>query len=448
MNGYDPCSGVGKRLSVKYECGTTTPPPPPSEGMPVFLMAGQSNMVGNVDRDLFDQLMSDVSSGTSPTRQQRLVDRLKSWYQSTDAMDAYSAQGVAVEAAELIRLNGEGLVNASLTQPNSRVYCTSSDSPPQPLALNCGNPYGPELVLGRALANASFAPTSLIKVAEGGTTLYADWLPSSAASRTGRSVGHLYKRLSQRIKGLQTNPASVHPNCASQKCKWAGFIWFQGENDSFDAPNAQEYQQNLKSLISDVRSETGSPQLPVIVVQINAWAQSMDFGKQVATAQQAVVASDANAKLVVTNDLGLHYHYDSAGQLVIGGRVAKALIPMLGGGTTDQCPSDPNKTAPGACGCGVPEGTCSGQSGLKATYFNNQDFTAHASARTDATVNFDWGRGSPDPSMPMSTASSAGKRSGTSGTRRTSTTATARPAMDSIRSTVRSCACLRLQGLT
>jgi len=26
--------------------------------------------------------------------------------------------------------------------------------------------------------------------------------------------------------------------------------------------------------------------------------------------------------------------------------------------TSDQCPNDPNKTAPGMCGCGVPEGTC------------------------------------------------------------------------------------------
>ena len=28
----------------------------------------------------------------------------------------------------------------------------------------------------------------------------------------------------------------------------------------------------------------------------------------------------------------------------------------------DQCPNDPNKTKPGLCGCGVPEGTCNGDS--------------------------------------------------------------------------------------
>jgi hypothetical protein len=34
----------------------------------------------------------------------------------------------------------------------------------------------------------------------------------------------------------------------------------------------------------------------------------------------------------------------------------KAYAHLAGG--SDGCPSDPNKTAPGLCGCGVPEGTC------------------------------------------------------------------------------------------
>jgi hypothetical protein len=30
----------------------------------------------------------------------------------------------------------------------------------------------------------------------------------------------------------------------------------------------------------------------------------------------------------------------------------------VGSGPVDNCPNDPNKTEPGLCGCGVPEGTC------------------------------------------------------------------------------------------
>jgi hypothetical protein len=43
--------------------------------------------------------------------------------------------------------------------------------------------------------------------------------------------------------------------------------------------------------------------------------------------------------------------------------------------------------------------------GLSAQYFDNSDLTAPKVARTDATVNFDWGAGSPDPSIGADTFS-------------------------------------------
>jgi transcriptional regulator CtsR len=43
--------------------------------------------------------------------------------------------------------------------------------------------------------------------------------------------------------------------------------------------------------------------------------------------------------------------------------------------------------------------------GLKGEYYDNADFTAPALARTDAQVNFNWGTGSPDPSMGADTFS-------------------------------------------
>jgi hypothetical protein len=43
--------------------------------------------------------------------------------------------------------------------------------------------------------------------------------------------------------------------------------------------------------------------------------------------------------------------------------------------------------------------------GLTGTYFDNMDFTAQKLVRTDATVNFDWGTGSPDASIGVDTFS-------------------------------------------
>jgi hypothetical protein len=53
----------------------------------------------------------------------------------------------------------------------------------------------------------------------------------------------------------------------------------------------------------------------------------------------------------------LHLH--SAGNLVLY-KDSTVVWSVNGSPVTDECPNDPNKTKPGLCGCGVPEGTCSG----------------------------------------------------------------------------------------
>ncbi len=40
------------------------------------------------------------------------------------------------------------------------------------------------------------------------------------------------------------------------------------------------------------------------------------------------------------------------------GKKLAIVYTCSGGGVIDNCPNDPNKTEPGLCGCGVPEGTC------------------------------------------------------------------------------------------
>ncbi len=300
--------------------------------MPLFLFAGQSNMVGNVDRDLLTKLMSELAQGPPATLQQRLTADLKSWYDTWNggyASYGYSSAMVDLEARELIRLHGAGLVDADLAQPISTIYCKFDKPVPSLLGLTCGQPFGPELVFGRALAATRYVPAAFVKVAQGGTSMYTNWLPPTAATRTGRPMGPLYTGLSRSIKSLQTSPADIHPNCAKQQCRWSALIWFQGENDCFEKASADEYQENLRDLIADVRSEIGNPNLPVIILEMGAWAQSLKYGSTVLAAQKAVVNADSRARLVLTADLSGFYHYDSAAQLIMGARVADMLIPML-----------------------------------------------------------------------------------------------------------------------
>ncbi|MCU0663807.1 MAG: carbohydrate-binding protein [Myxococcota bacterium] len=54
----------------------------------------------------------------------------------------------------------------------------------------------------------------------------------------------------------------------------------------------------------------------------------------------------------------------------------------------DNCPSDPNKTEPGLCGCGVAEGSCSGSSGCVEAAENKTVALSCPTGKTIASVSF------------------------------------------------------------
>ncbi len=308
-------------------CGAGT-----AKTLSVYLMAGQSNMVGNVDASLFDALLDELESGSSSTTQSRLKSRLTDWYLNNN--DGYASYGYSdamatFESSELIRLKRTGLVGMFLKTPLASVMCAMNSTEIAGLTTNCGSLFGPELVLGHHLHANGDTPTSLIKVAKGGTTLYTDWRSPKSVAQSGGTVGPLYSELQSRIDAITSSPASLHASCVSTPCRWGGFIWFQGENDSMDQAAADAYAQNLENLIADVRGRVGASTLPVVIVEIGKWAQSLDHGATVRAAQRSVVAADANTRLVKTDDLSGFYHYDPAAQLIIGERVGIALSSML-----------------------------------------------------------------------------------------------------------------------
>ena len=308
-----------------------------TEELPMFLLAGQSNMEGNVDATLFQNILADLASAANTDIKARLAERIRYWHKDTNngyAGYGYTPEMAAFEASELVRLNAAGLVGADLTVPNTKVLCAWNAAAVSPLFVSslptrCGGAFGPELVFGQALSKAGYSSTSLIKVAHGGTTLYVDW----RSPLSGGTVGPLYTELRSRIQSLKSAPASVNPSCKAQGCRWSAFVCFQGENDSFASANGLSYEQNLKNLIADVRSDAGSPTLPVVIVQTGGWAQSLPFGKNVAAAQKAVVDADRYARLVNTSDLSKFYHYDPAAQLIIGDRIALAVKALLAAAT-------------------------------------------------------------------------------------------------------------------
>lgn len=177
--------------------------------------------------------------------------------------------------------------------------------------------FGPELALGRRIGEAwPERPFAIIKVAEGGTNLYFDW-----NAREGR----LYKRL----------VGDVRRQMEALEERWrpeiVGMVWMQGESDA-RPPWAGNYRANLKEFLTTLREDLKTPDLPTVIgliAPIDLWAAH----ETIRGAQRAVAESLSNTAVVDTADVPRHAddpaHYDTEGQLRLGEAFAEALLEFV-----------------------------------------------------------------------------------------------------------------------
>lgn len=186
-------------------------------------------------------------------------------------------------------------------------------------ALKPNPGFGPELSFGRTVADAltdeNFA---MIKYASGGSSLYEDWAPSK---------GNDYKRFTARIKsGCKALTDAGHTY------EIVGMVWVQGESDAAEGRTTAQYQADLTGFIAKARSLYGKD-LPFFFNRLgtNQTNLSGEPFTQISTAQENVAAEDSNAHLVHSDDLSMQdgVHFDVAGTLTLGQRLAKSYIATV-----------------------------------------------------------------------------------------------------------------------
>ncbi len=194
--------------------------------------------------------------------------------------------------------------------------------------------FGVELKMGNVLGDVLDEPVYMFKGSKGGTTLdnTAHWRPLAH----GGEEGNLYDQLMTGFTQF------LQDEFISNNIEYeiAGFVWFQGYNDTFGTEHL--YENHLRNLISSVRSDLNQPNLPVIITQINDNRGSA--GDIVMAAQATVANEDEFASLVYTGDQRPYYHYGSDSYVVIGDRIAQAALPILNyaGGVKDEYTVIPN----------------------------------------------------------------------------------------------------------
>jgi hypothetical protein len=218
------------------------------DGVQVFILAGQSNMVGHGKSEdghedmpgaigsLRYQIEQDPANyghlihadGTLKTR-----DDVKVWWRDSDPGEARAV------------IKGDLKVGYSQSR-------------------NSGW-FGPEFGFGWAVADHFTQPVLIIKIAWGGKSLNTDFRPPSAVAARGGEVGTYYQAILDYSQDVLSSLGSEFPEWRGMGYRIAGIGWHQGWNDRVDPKASADYEKDLVDLIKDLRSEFGNPELPVSI---------------------------------------------------------------------------------------------------------------------------------------------------------------------------------------
>jgi len=200
----------------------------------------------------------------------------------------------------------------------AREVASDGFGPLGPVERTGGQRWGMELTLGPALADTYLpdSPVALIKFARGASNLHNDWHPESDHGERlyERSLHYIRAQLKElRARGL--------------KPELKGAFWFQGERDSSaTAEEASAYEDNLKQLISAYRTDFNVPRLPFVLARVNPTKPNYTQAGKVRAAIVDVANADPNTAWINVDDLVFpdRLHVDGPSQFIVGRRAARA----------------------------------------------------------------------------------------------------------------------------
>lgn len=225
------------------------------KGVKVFILAGQSNMVGyghteegqggpggpgtlrylavnNAKYPEYDYTSLLVDPSQPATSEWKTRGRVKLWW----------------------RNGGSGKLGGSVFKGDLG-----------PLTSN-GRWFGPEYGFGQVIGDYyKTEDVLIIKPAWGGHNLVAQFRSPCAVAKRGGEIGTSYVELFDNVREVLSNLGAEFPEWEGRGYQIVGFGWHQGTSDKAPEIVADEYKYNLPDFISSVRSEFGKPDLPFVI---------------------------------------------------------------------------------------------------------------------------------------------------------------------------------------
>jgi len=196
---------------------------------------------------------------------------------------------------------------------------------------------GPELQFGHVMGEHFDEQVLVIKTAWGGKSLAVDFRPPGAGEPafelktrkdgTKPEIGKFYRDMIADVRYALDNLNKLFPEYKGEGYEIAGFGWHQGWNDGTNAAYAAEYGKNLPLLIRDIRRDLGVKNLPVVIASSGFGGHDNNLPgvrrcikEVIEPAQIAVAAQMDNVTCVETRDFfrpreqsptGASYHWNS-----------------------------------------------------------------------------------------------------------------------------------------
>lgn len=274
-SGLIACGGSSDSATA---AATPTPTPTIAETVPpsidngklkIFILAGQSNMIGYGKVDLGGDPQSatrepNIIAGLGSVR--AMVNNNTATYgflvDASKPISYPSYTGTKTYAGWVTRNDvwvsswDAGAIGASTERRNSALGVGFGDGNSLPEGY-----IGPEFGFGHIVGNALGDKVLLIKTAWGGKSLAVDFRPPGS----GGTTGPYYTEMVAKVRKVLADVKKYYPDYDGKGYEIAGFGWHQGWNDRVTTSYVTEYEVNLTNLIKDLRKDFGVPDMRVVV---------------------------------------------------------------------------------------------------------------------------------------------------------------------------------------
>lgn len=312
------------------------------EPVKVFILAGQSNMVGH----------GKVEMGLSPT------------YKKGDPGNQREVKGgigglrnlatnpkTAGKFGHLLGKDGKWVERDDVW-----IHSTAPGKSDGRLTVGFGkgNWFGPELQFGHRVGDAIDGPVLIIKTAWGGHSLGVNFRPPSSGKPKyektkykDEDLGASYRNMLKIVKEVCADPGSRFPELKVRKTEIVGFGWHQGWNDAGSQEMVAEYSANTTNLIRDLRKDLGVKDLPVVIANTGMIGmEAKGIRAELCEIQLKMADPKVTPEFVGTiaaietrpfkrpteqspSGFGYHWNHNAESHFLIGDAMGEAMVKLL-----------------------------------------------------------------------------------------------------------------------